>query len=280
MHRRGWSSPTHPPLWTSGGVALLATSALFAVAFLAMGTVRGLPLLSSRADDVTAPTIIRFIPPVAKPVPPPTERPRATAVPRALQAPATVPTTTGAPVTTAPVTAPLGSARDSGVRVDTTSTSRRITDLTATRAIPNVPAAPSGARAAPLAPSGVTANWNSLTEEQRDSIAEVKAAALQAMIARGLTREPTDEEKRRLSGQAEPGKALPNTRAGGAAPLMNGGASMRMPVGSISAPLFSRKPLPPEPLEARQLRLRLAERAKAKRDSLRADSIAKSQIRP
>jgi hypothetical protein len=61
---------------------------------------------------------------------------------------------------------------------------------------------------------------------------------------------------------------------------MNAGAGRRIPLGSFTLPLFSRKPLPVETREQRELRLRLQDRAIFLRDSLRKDSLEKARIRP
>ena len=120
-------------------------------------------------------------------------------------------------------------------------------------------------------------NRHSLTVAQMDSIATVKMKAIMAMIANDKT---TEAEAKQLGGQMEPGRALPGTRAAGDAPLMNGGAAVRVPLGSFTLPLFTRSPSPIETAEQRELRLRLQDRAIFLRDSLRADSIAKARIRP
>jgi hypothetical protein len=115
-----------------------------------------------------------------------------------------------------------------------------------------------------------------LTVAERDSIATVKMARLAAALKAPFT----DGERRASAAAAEPGAALPGSRAAGDAPLMNGGSSVRIPIASISAPIFTRKPLPVESTEDRLRRKRLEDRAALVRDSLRADSIAKARIRP
>ncbi len=260
-------------------MALVATVAMFAVAFIAMRTVRLLPVFSSPADDVTPPTIIRFVPPpISKPRPPKPVPPAATAN-QAVTTPTAVPTTIAPPSTATvgpPVTAPPA---DSG-------SLRRSTDIPTTPfgliprgVVPNT-------RPVPAERVGVNIPLRGFTDVQHDSI--------NAFWTEAARRPMTKEEKDSITRVHEPGRGLPNTRAGSdgkVVPLMNGGVSVGMTAtqilgGSFSLPLLSRGPSSAERKRNaaadsvnRLIVYRLQERARALRDSLRADSLAK-RIRP
>ena len=263
-------------------MAFLATTILFAIAFLAMRTVRMVPSFSTTRDEVAPPTIIHFDPPPPKVVPKPRVEP---APPRAKSAtpttvgptvaPTTVPSVIASPVAV-PVPATVPPTRDSSNAATRDAPARRITDLLPTREIPTFPKSAPRTSAAPIAPAGVTEHMKELTVAERDSIVTAQMARLLAELKRPYT----DAERSAAAAHAEPGRALPGTRAAGDAPLMNGGSTVRIPIASISAPIFTRKPLPVESTEDRLRRLRLQDRALFVRDSIRADSLAKARIRP
>jgi hypothetical protein len=250
-----------------------------------MRTVRIMNLPSFR-DAVTAPTMVRLEPPVPIRVPrapeqaktrPPTTIIAPTVIPPPVVA---LPDVTRPTVVAAPV-APVSVADSSTVGTDPNApaaTGRRITDLISTRVIPTFPARAPSVAGAPMAPAGVTVHSTPLSVAQRDSIITAKLAGAADWMSDKY--KPTEEQIKQRATQVEPGRALPGTRAAGEAPLMNGGSAVRIPILTISAPFLTRKPVPPEPLEIRLLRERLADRAIFLRDSLRADSIAKSRIRP
>jgi hypothetical protein len=259
-------------------VAFLATTILFAIALLAMRTVRIGPLFTTTRDDVAPPTIIHFEPPPPKVIPKPRVEPaparaKSAAPVGPIVAPTTVPTVIAPPVAV-PLPATVPPVRDSSNATSRGAPTRRITDLLPTREIPTFPK--SAPRTSAGAPAGVTEHMKELTVAERDSIATVKMARLAAALNAPFT----DAERKTAAAHAEPGAPLPGSRAAGDAPLMNGGSSVRIPIASISAPIFTRKPLPVESTEDRLRRKRLEDRAALVRDSLRADSIAKARIRP
>jgi hypothetical protein len=260
-------------------VALLATMALFAAAFIAMRSVRLLPVFSSPAEEVVTPTIIRFEPPpIAKPRPP-KAAPRAAPANQPVTTPTVVPTVI-APTSEVMVAPPIaGPPTDSGSRGRSSDLPTTFGGLIPRVVLPNP-------RTVPAERVGVNLPFQGLTDAQHDS-----AKAFWAEIAR---RPLTKEEKDSITRVHEPGRGLPNTRAGSdgkAVPLMNGGVSVGMASGqtlggSFSLPLFSRGPSAAQRKrnEAadsvnRLILYRLQERARALRDSLRADSLAK-RIRP
>jgi hypothetical protein len=263
-------------------VAFLATTILFALAMLAMRTVRMAPLFSTTREEVAPPTIIHFDPPPPKVAPKPRVEPapaRAKPAVPSNVAPSVTPTTIPsvmAPPVVVPIPVTSTPARDSANAASNAAPARRITDLLPTRDIPTFPASAPRTSPAPIAPAGVTSHMKPLTVAERDSIATVQMARLAAELKRPYT----EAERRTASAHAEPGAPLPGTRAAGDAPLMNGGANVRIPIASISAPLFTRSPSPVESTEERLRRERLHDRALFLRDSLRADSIAKARIRP
>jgi len=265
-------------------VAFLATTILFAIALLAMRTVRMGPLFTTTRDEVAPPTIIHFEPPPPKVVPkprvepaPPRAKSAAPATAGPIVAPTTVPTVVAPPVAV-PLPATVPPTRDSSNATSPNAPARRITDLLPTREIPTFPKSAPRTSPAPIAPAGVTEHMKELTVAERDSIATVQMARLAAELKRPFTK----DERHASAAAAEPGAPLPGTRAAGDSPLMNGGSSVRVPIASVSIPLplFTRKPLPVESTEERLRRQRLQDRALALRDSLRADSIAKARIRP
>jgi hypothetical protein len=260
----------------SGGVALIATIAMFAAAFIAMRSVRLFPVFSSPAEEISPPTIIRFEPPTSKPIPKPEARPTTVrSAPPTLVAPTTVPTAVAPPITTpAPITAPPPDSAPGG--------RRRITDLLPTEPGLKPPAPLANVRGAPIATAGVTAPFRPFSEAERDSIDAARARA----YAEALRRPFTKEEKEAVERQAEPGKGLKNTREGSdgkVVPLMNGGVSVAMkPMLSISVggkSAAERKREAAIDSANRVILYRLQDRARLLRDSLRADSLAK-RIRP
>lgn len=252
---------------------------MFAAAFIAMRSVRLFPVFSSPADEVTAPTIIRFEPPPISKPRPPKAVPRAETANQAVTTPTVVPTVIAPPsaVTVAPpVTAP---PTDSGSRGRSTDSPTTPGGLIPRVVVPNP-------RSVPAERVGVNVPFRPVTDAQHDSI--------NAAWAEVLRRPLTKEEKDSITRVHEPGRGLPNTRAGSdgkVVPLMNGGVSGGMTAGQIlggsfSLPLLSRGPSPAERKRNaaadsvnRLILFRLQERARALRDSLRADSLAK-RIRP
>ena len=264
-------------------MAFVATTILFAIALLAMRTVRMASLFPTTRDDVAPPTIIHFDPPPPKVVPKPRVEPappraKSVAVPVSpTVAPTTVPNVIAPPVTV-PLPATVPPTRDSSNVTKRDAPARRITDLLPTREIPTFPKSAPRTSPAPIAPAGVTEHRAELSVAERDSIATVQMARLAAALKAPFTK----DERRASAAAAEPGAPLPGTRAAGDSPLMNGGSSNRVPIASVSIPLplFTRKPLPVESTEDRLRRLRLQDRVLFVRDSIRADSIAKARIRP
>jgi hypothetical protein len=247
-----------------------------------MGSVRVLDTLSSEREPVAAPVLIQFTPPASVPVPPtPRAARRTTPKASATTPPVAVPTTIAAPDPAIAVTpaVPAAPARDSGATAPAIDATARpsILGLITTRVVPSYPdAAPRRAGAA-ISRAGVTSPSGTLTVVGRDSIMTEK---MKGVVAEALSRPMTKEEKAEVAANSEPGRALPGTRAAGDAPLMNGGANVRIPLGSFTLPLFTRKPSPVETREQRELRLRLQDRAIFLRDSLRKDSLEKARIRP
>lgn len=255
-------------------MALLATAAMFAAAFLAMHTVRLFPVFSSPPDPVAAPVIIHFEPPpppnpVARPQPTvaaPTPRVAAPVIP-----PVGIPTGI-APATTAPITA---------VSPDSASgaPSRRITDLSPTSGL-TPPKPIENPRGAVMAPAGVTAPFRPLSPAEKDSIEAVRAARL----AEAMRKPMTKEEKEGVRDNMEPGRAPRNTRAGSdgkVVPLLNGGYAVAVPILSISV---GGKSAEERKREAaidsvnRTILARLQDRAHLRRDSLRADSLRRDSL--
>jgi hypothetical protein len=253
---------------------------MFAAAFIAMRTVRLFPVFSSPSEDVAAPTIIRFEPQIPKPPPKP--------VPVPIPEPALTPPPAAAGVSIAPpVVAPIvalpGDSASGAAR-------RRITDRLTMRDVPDIPVGAVNTRGAFIDRAAVTSRFEPLTVAERDSVANMKMAALAIMLKRPFTK----EERAAVAANAEPGKGLPNTRAGSdgkVVPLMNGGVAVGMTAdqilgGSFPLPLFSSGPSPAERKRNaaidsvnRIILFRLHDRARVLRDSLRADSLAK-RIRP
>jgi hypothetical protein len=258
--------------------------AMFAAAFIAMRSVRMLPVFLSPAEEIAPPTIIRFELPAPKPLPKPV--PRATA---ATPAPTTVVAPTAVPTSVAPVAAQPAAVVAAPADSAATPRSRigDIPELSRGLIPPPVIAQPRGAaidRAAVVAP------FRPLSAAERDSIYDVMMRAMMAEVHRPLTK----EEKETLTRMTEPGRGMANTRAGSdgkVVPLMNGGVSSavtggQMVGGSFALPLFSKGPSPAQRKRDaaidstnRLILYRLQERARLLRDSLRADSLAK-RIRP
>ena len=256
-------------------MAFLATMAMFAAAFIAMRSVRLLPVFSSPAEEVSAPTIIRFEPPPPKPIPTPRPRPATRApAPPSVSAPANVPSSIAPPVTAvAPVAAPPADS-------SATAPKRRITDLLPVEPALKPPAPLANVRGAPVATAGVTAPFRPLSEAERDSIDAVRAHAL----AEALKRPMTKEELEAVARNAEPGRGLPNTREGSngkVVPLMNGGVSVAH---YRTIATFGGKSAAERKREAeidsvnRLILYRLQDRARLLRDSLRADSLRRDSI--
>jgi hypothetical protein len=247
--------------------------AMFAAAFIAMRSVRLLPVFSSPAEEVVTPAIIRFEPPAPKAIPKPEPRPTTAAPGPAFVPPVTVPTGVAPAITTpAPIT---------GAPVDTSAGARRrITDLLPTEPGLKPPAPRTSVRGAPIATAGVTAPFRPLSEAERDSIDAVRARAL----AEALKRPMTKEELEAVARNAEPGRGLPNTREGSkgkVVPLMNGGVSIAhyrtiATFGGMSAE--ERKRNASIDSVNRLILYRLQDRARLLRDSLRADSLRHDSI--
>ena len=254
--------------------------AMFAAAFIAMRSVRLLPVFSSPAEEIPAPTIIRFEPPAPKPIP--TARPRVTTAapaPSTVVAPVTVPSSVAPPATAA---APVGAPpADSSASTST----RRITDLLPVEPALKPPAAPTNVRGAPVATAGVTATFRPLSDAERDSIGAVQGARL----AEALRRPPTKDELESIRHNIEPGRAPRNTREGSdgkVVPLMNGGVSVAIPIWSMQTGFLGGKG--PSPAERKRnaaidsanrlILYRLQDRARLLRDSLRADSLRRDSI--
>jgi len=256
--------------------------AMFAAAFIAMRSVRLLPVFSSPAEEISAPTIIRFEPPPPKPIPAPRTRPVTSApapTPSVIVAPATVPSSVAPPVTAAaPVTAPPADSSAGAPK-------RRITDLLPVEPALKPPAAPTNVRGAPIGTAGFTAPFRALSEAERDSIGAVQGARL----AEALRRPPTKDELEAIRHNIEPGRAPRNTREGSdgkVVPLMNGGVSVAIPIWSMKTAFLGGKGPSPEERKRnaaidsanRLILYRLQDRARLLRDSLRADSLRRDSI--
>jgi hypothetical protein len=254
--------------------------AMFAAAFIAMRSVRLLPVFSSPAEEISAPTIIRFEPPPPKPIATPRPRPAVRApAPPSVVAPATVPSAIAPPVTAA---APVGAPpADSSASAPT----RRITDLLPVEPALKPPAAPTNVRGAPVATAGFTAPFRALSEAERDSIGAIQGARL----AEALRRPPTKDELEAIRNNIEPGRAPRNTREGSdgkVVPLMNGGVSVGVPIWSMKTGFLGGKGPSPEERKRnaaidsanRLILYRLQDRARLLRDSLRADSLRRDSI--
>jgi hypothetical protein len=248
---------------------------MFAAAFLAMRTVRLLPVFSSPAE-VAPPTIIRFEPPAPRPIPKPQPR-VTTATPSTTVAPTSVPIGI-APANTAATAAPVSAAPpDSSVGAPKS----RITDIPPVSPL-KPPAAIENARGAVMGTAGVTGIFRPLTDAERDSIANVMMARMMAEVKRPLTK----DEKKALKDLTEPGHGMENTRAGSdgkVVPLMNGGVSVAkvplisLPVGGKSA--AERKREATIDSTNRAILYRLQDRARLLRDSLRADSLRRDSLK-
>jgi hypothetical protein len=256
-------------------VALIATTALFAAAFLAMRTVRLFPVSSSIPEEVSAPTIIRFEPPAPKQIPVPRPRPTTTTTTAPSPAAPTAVPSSLAPSVTAGVPAPAPPTDTSA-----NAQSRRITDLLPVEPALKPPAPITAARGAAMGTAGVTSTFRPLTEAERDSIDAVRARNLADALRRPLTK----EEKEAVARQTEPGRGMANTREGSngkVVPLMNGGVSVAYPVMSIAVggkSAAERKREAAIDSVNRVILARLQDRARLLRDSLRADSLRRDSL--
>jgi len=279
--RRTWQfgRPPSERRWGSVVVALAATAATFALAFVSM---ESLPHFSAR-DAVTAPVYVPLRPPA--PVSPPHIQPRETRAPlRTRPATETVaPPAPIAPPSTLPA-APSSQMRDTVAGGANSAANAPIGSA----------AASSAGKGASIAPTGINLdNRAANTAAVRDSIARQQMLGVPELAR---TRAPTGREKAELEESQRQALALRRrtTTAGNSADVhiaqgrgMGGAGAVGGPgVVSISAPLFSSGPSAAQRKKNEALfadyqsRLRrLDDRVLLKRDAIVADSIRADSLR-
>lgn len=292
--------------WSSIGISMLATAALFASAAIA---IRSAPTwFELRPHVAEPPMVVHLSPPIAVPAPrrvaaPPTgARPARPTPPAPVVAPTTAPvgvTAEPAPVVAAPrsapiATIPLGPPRDSSSMPG---------------AAPTLPLAPTAASQAGSAITAAGFTWHlRLTKAQRDSINRAKAAGWAADL-----KGPIDGEARAQIEQSQHNAAMLHTSATGAgggsgntpgkgmdgvgavqpgSQSAGAGGATNTTLVSIPFPLFYPGPSPQQRKRdsivnadnlARMARLRARVDSLRRADSLakvHADSLAKVRIIP
>jgi len=278
--------------WSSIGVSVAATAALFAAALASMKSVAFWTEVVSHESPTE---VVRLEPPAPRPPAPPRVVRRGG--PRATAAPAVVPRAIEAPPVSVPVAAPV-QPTPVAAPVDTAVAGARSARpaIPVGVVVPHEVALPDPATithgAAPMAPAGVVAPHTANTATLRESLAASRMLSI-AELAR--TRAPTERELADLKASQRQAAMLARraTTAGNSrdvhVPMGKGVGGVGAADGggvSIPFPLFSRGPSPAErrrndSLDADyRLRLgRLQERAR-RLDSLRRDSLARLVKKP
>lgn len=286
-HVYRWSSRRDSPGLTSSMMALVVTAALFASALGAMIGVHSLPSLFTNAP-VDRTTVVWLPPAVAPPprIAPPRTR-QAPPEPRTI-APVTPAVPLVAPAT-APTTSPTVVAPSkTGVvgRTGVDSTGSGAAPIIPLGAIPLVPTQPLravpnpprdthvGVGGAPVSPAGVTTDSRMLTPGQRDSIVHAYMAGL-SLNGPMSDRERADVARREYSPPIHNGQPEAAARA----QTVGGGVSIPFPLFSPGPSAAQRKRDSIVAAENGLRLLRLRDRVLLKRDSSRADSLRRRDLR-
>ncbi len=286
--------------WSSSGISIAITAALFAAALASMESVTP---WTGRAVRESPPVLVTLSPPVARPTP----KPRAHAPTRA-SAPTTPPTEIVAPNSTSPVTpavttpvqpmtsivpvGPPAAGRDSSAR----GTQRSQPSDPIFRPRDDIPAAATAApRGAPVAPAGVTSGSRTpISASTRDSLAIVRMMSIAELArlhvpkgqeAADLQRgqQQADQVARRATtaGNSRDVHVMKGDGRDGDGAVGGGGGGLP----SIPFPLFSSGPSAAtrkrnEAIDAdNRLRLgRLEALLAFRRDSVRADSLRRDSL--
>jgi len=293
--RQWWSARPDSVPWTSGGLSLGLTTALFTAAFLAMRTVRISDFDFGRSERAL-PTMVELTPPPPRVEPLPEVRRPVPATPRPVVPPtAAVPVlpTVTVPIPQVEVVPPVRvepvrpepASDTTGGRAAGPVNRGSLTKMVPMREIPTFTPDPTKRVAAPVGPAGVAAHNGTLSVAERDAIATAKMATIPLLAEKY---QPTAQQVEQLRQQNEPGLPRYGRAArmpGGAVsvPLMNGGYAVGVMGFSIALPNYDRTT--ERRLDAdNQARLRrLQDRAALVRDSIRADSLKRdslTRIRP
>lgn len=271
---RPWQLGADSPSWTSRVISVAITLGVFAVAFVAMRTVRSLRIERPAQDAVA---IVRLSPPrIDVPKPPPSRAPSpapSVSPVMPVETPVTperkppTDTAAGAPVSSPGVPVAPGAGRDSGGAAVGTS-----------------------AAAARFGTAGLVLHPDGFSAALRDSLAAARRPISMEEWTRPLDRnELNDVRARREPGLSPTSRAARLAGEPVYAPLMFGGSAVGVPVVSLPlGPSYAKKRKADSVIFS-ELQARLArfqqlilgrQRDSVRADSLRRDSLRRTAIRP